>query len=184
MQRKHIFILFIILAIAQIAVPTQMIFNRESVLKSGTAYKFKTEPVDPSDPFKGKYIVLDYDADNFKTSNKDWKRHQDVYVSIANDSLGFAKIISASVGKPKAGDFVQAKVNWYSERDSILRVSFPFNEFYMEETKAYNAELAHREAQRDSLPNNTYALIYLKDGEAVLDNVFINEIPIATFVEE
>ncbi|MFT6841766.1 MAG: hypothetical protein ACJASR_000528, partial [Psychroserpens sp.] len=51
-------------------------------------------------------------------------------------------------------------------------------------TKAYNAELAHRDAQRDSLSDNTFALVYIKNGDAVLDNVFINEIPIATFVEE
>ena len=184
MKRKHIFILFILVAIAQIAVPAQMIFGRESILKSGTAFKFKTEPIDPSDPFKGKYIILSYDVDNVKTDDKDWQRQQGVYISIANDSLGFVKAISASIETPKVGDFVKANVNWYSERDSILRFSLPFNEFYMEETKAYDAELAHRKAQRDSLPNNTYALVYIKNGDAVLDNVFINEIPIATFVEK
>ncbi|TXE15570.1 GDYXXLXY domain-containing protein [Psychroserpens burtonensis] len=184
MQRKHIFILFIILAIAQIAVPAQMIFNREAILKSGTAFKFKTEPVDPSDPFKGKYISLNYELDNFKTKDTIWMRNQEVYISITNDSLGFAKVISASLENPKKGDFLKAKVNSYSEYDSILRFSLPFNEFYMEETKAYSAELAYREAQRDSLPDNTFALVYIKNGDAVLDNVFINEIPIATFIEK
>ena len=62
--------------------------------------------------------------------------------------------------------------------------SFPFNEFYMNEAKAYDAELAHAQAQRDSLPNNTYALVYLLKGKAVLDNVFINDIPIADYVEK
>ena len=93
-------------------------------------------------------------------------------------------MFSTSKEIPKTGDFVKTKVDWYTARDSTLHFSLPFNEFYMEESKAYNAELAHRKAQRDSLPNNTYALVYIKDGEAVLDNVFINEIPIATFVEE
>lgn len=184
MQSKHIFILFIIIAIVQIAVPAQMIFGREVILKSGTPYKFKTEPVDPSDPFKGKYIILDYEVDNVKIDNEDWSRNQEVYITIANDSLGFAKAISASREKPESGNFVKAKVNWRTVRDSTLHFSLPFNEFYMEETKAYNAELAHRKAQSDSLPNNTYALVYIKNGEAVLDNVFINEIPIAKFVED
>ncbi|OUS00508.1 hypothetical protein A9Q86_11105 [Flavobacteriales bacterium 33_180_T64] len=160
-----------------------MIFNRESILKQGIAYKFKTEPVDPSDPFKGKYIYLNYDLRNVEVGDKDWHRKQDVYISIANDSLGFAKAVTASLEKPESGDFVLAKADWYSESTSELRFSFPFNEFYMEESKAYDAEVAHRDAQRDSLPNNTYALVYIKDGEAVLENVFINDIPIATFVE-
>ncbi|MFT5847465.1 MAG: hypothetical protein ACJARX_002370 [Psychroserpens sp.] len=184
MTRKHILIVFIIVAIAQIAVPAQMIFGRESVLKSGTAFKFKTEPIDPSDPFKGKYIILNYEMDKVKTKDSGWVRHQEVYVQIANDSTGFVKAISASTDVPNSGYFVKAKVNWQTVRDSSLHFSLPFNEFYMKETKAYDAEVAHRDAQRDSLPKNTYALVYIKDGEAVLDNVFINEIPIATFVEE
>ena len=79
MKRKYIFILFIILAVAQIAVPAQMIFGREAILKAGTAYKFSTEPVDPSDPFKGKYITLNYDVNNIKTLDSIWLRRQDVY---------------------------------------------------------------------------------------------------------
>jgi len=53
----------------------------------------------------------------------------------------------------------------------------------MEESKAKPAEDAFRKAQRDSLPNNTYALVYVKDGKAVLDNVFINDVPIAKYVD-
>lgn len=52
----------------------------------------------------------------------------------------------------------------------------------MNETKAYDAELAH--AQQDSLPNNTYALVYVLNGMGVLDNVFINDVPIADYVEK
>ena len=56
MKTLYIFILFIIVVCAQLFVPSQMIFQQEDVLKTGTAFKFKTQPVDPSDPFKGKYI--------------------------------------------------------------------------------------------------------------------------------
>lgn len=183
MKRLYIFTLFVILAVAQIVVPAQMIYNQESILKFGTAYKFKTQPIDPSDPFKGKYIFLNYDLNRFTMENKNWVRNQEIFVSIDIDSLGFAKATAVGLEKPQSKDFVTAKVDWYSTYDNALQFSLPFNEFYMEESKAYNAELAHRDAQRDSIPNNTYALVYIKDGEAVLDNVFINDIPIAKFVE-
>ncbi|WP_299274036.1 GDYXXLXY domain-containing protein [uncultured Psychroserpens sp.] len=183
MKTKYIFIMFIVLAIVQISIPAQMIFKRESVLKTGTAYKFKTQPIDPSDPFKGKYIFLNYDLDSAMANDENWQRHQDVYVSIANDSLGFVKAVSVHAYTPESGDFVKAKVRWFSDSNSVLEFSLPFNEFYMEESKAYDAEVAHRNAQRDSIPNNTYALVYVKNGEAVLDNVFINDIPIAKVVE-
>ena len=53
----------------------------------------------------------------------------------------------------------------------------------MEESKAKPAEDAYRKAQRDTIPNNTYALVYIKEGKAVLENVIINEVPIADYVE-
>lgn len=184
MKTKHIFILFIILAIVQLCIPAQMINHRESILKNGEAFKFKTEPIDPSDPFKGKYIRLNFELNSFKSENKNWTRASDVYVSIESDSLGFVKATAIHKKAPSSGTFVKAEVNWFNERDHELRFVFPFNEFYMEESKALDAELAHRDAQRDSLPNNTYALIYIKEGEAVLDNVYINDIPIAEYVEQ
>ena len=184
MKTIHLFIIFIIIALVQLSIPTEMIFHRESILKEGTAYKFKTEPVDPSDPFKSKYIFLRYEQNQVVTSDDHWKRNQDVYISIVTDSLGFMKAKAAHLEAPETGDFVKAKVNWYNSEEKLVRFTFPFNEFYMEESKAYNAEVAHRDAQRDSVPNNTYALVYIKSGEAVLDNVFINDIPIAEFVEQ
>ncbi|SDR65771.1 Uncharacterized membrane-anchored protein [Formosa sp. Hel1_31_208] len=184
MKTIYIYILFIILAIAQVAVPTQMILHRESILKTGKAYKFKTEPIDPADPFKGKYIFLNYDNERVKAQNENWQRHQEVYITIIEDSLGFAKPILASIDQPKTGPYVKAKVNYYSAHDKSLDFRYPFSEFYMNEHKAYDAELAYRDSQRDSVPNNTYALVFVKNGEAVLDNVFINDIPIATYVEK
>ena len=183
MKTLYSIILFIVVAVAQLAVPAQMIIGQEHIIKNGTAYKFKTQPVDPADPFKGKYIYLNYEMNSFATTDKDWTRQQDIYVSIANDSLGFAKLFNVSKTKPKQGDFVQAKVDWYNTYDKKVTFTFPFDEFYMNESKAYDAEIAHIEAQNDSIPNNTYALVYVKDGEAVLDNVFINDIPVAEYVE-
>jgi uncharacterized membrane-anchored protein len=170
--------------VIQIVIPAQMIFNQENILKTGTAYKFKTQPVDPSDPFKGKYIRLNYDINQTKTKDTVWQRGDVAYVSIANDSLGFAKATKASKEAPKTGIYIETKVNWYAKGTSVLHFTLPYNEYYMEESKAKPAEDVYRIAQRDSLPNNTYALIYVKDGDAVLDNVFINDIPIADYVEQ
>lgn len=184
MKTKHIFILFVVVALVQIGIPAQMIWNRESILDSGKAFKFKTQPVDPSDPFKGKYIYLNYEMNSFPTGQETWKRGEDIYVSISEDGQGFAKAIAVSKETPEYQDYVKATVDWSVNNTKEVRFSLPFTEFYMDENKAYKAEVAHRNAQRDSLPNNTYALVYVKKGEAVLANVFINDIPIAEFVEQ
>lgn len=185
MKTIHIFILFIVVAVAQIAVPTQMILNKESIIKSGKVYKFKTRPVDPSDPYRGKYITLNYEIGSFKTNDSLWKRKDKVYLYLGIDNLGFAKINDISKTPLQVGnDFVLAEVNWYDAHKKELHFSLPFNRYYMEESKAYDAEVAVRENQREAVKNSTYALVYVKDGEAVLNDVIIDGVSIKDYVEK
>lgn len=184
-KSKHLFMLFALVAVVQLFIPIQMIFGQETILDTGTAYKFKTQPIDPSDPFRGKYITLRYDMNSAISQDSLWERREDVYVYIKKDSLGFAELTQVSK-TPLAinEDYVIAKASWYNKNASTLNFNLPFNRFYMEESKAKPAEDAFRIAQRDSLPNNTYGLVYIKDGESVLKDVLINEIPIAEYVEQ
>ena len=92
MKKKHILILFAIVALIQLFVPLQMIFGKENIINNGTKYKFKTRPVDPTDPYRGKYITLNYKETSFKTKDTSWFTNDDIYVKIKTDSLGFAKI--------------------------------------------------------------------------------------------
>ncbi len=184
MKSIHLFLIFIVVVLAQLIVPGKMIFNQENVLKKGTSYKFKTQPVDPSDPFKGKFIYLNYEITSVPSNDSTWIAYQPIYLTFKPDSLGFAMVKDVSKYKPKTNDYLELSVDWYNEYDKTVTFSFPFNEFYMNENKAYDAELAYVEAQRDSLPNNTYALVYILNGTGVLDNVFINDIPIAKYVEK
>ena len=96
MKTIHIFILFVIVAAAQLFIPAQMIFNKESIINNGAVYKFKTQPVDPSDPYRGKYINLNYEIDSFVTNDSLWERKDKVYVYLDIDSLGFAKVNTVS----------------------------------------------------------------------------------------
>ncbi|MCF7568895.1 GDYXXLXY domain-containing protein [Sabulilitoribacter arenilitoris] len=185
MKTIHIFILFIVVAVAQLFVPAQMIFNRESIINKGIAYKFKTQPVDPSDPYRGKYINLNYEQNSFVTSDTMWERKDKVYVCLETDSLGFAKVNAVSKTPLNLDkDFFIAEVVWYNKKDQKLNFNLPFNRYYMEETKAYDAEVAVRNNRRDSVTNTTYALVYIKDGEAVLNDVVINDISIKEYVEK
>lgn len=55
-------ILLIVLFAIQLAIPGYMIFEQNQILTEGTAYKFKTRPIDPYDPFRGRYVTLAFDA--------------------------------------------------------------------------------------------------------------------------
>ncbi|MEM1339670.1 MAG: GDYXXLXY domain-containing protein [Bacteroidota bacterium] len=184
-RKKIVFTVFLLVALVQLYIPAKMIWEREEVLDSGTAYKFKTAPIDPTDPFRGKYITLSYDENTVEVeSEKDWAKGDKIYIHLTVDSNGFAKIKSASKEKPPdRQDHLKVKVNYVSGNGSnTLTIDYPFDRFYMEESKAYDAELTYRKSQRDT-SKVTYALVSIKNGEAVLKDVLIDGIPIREIVK-
>jgi uncharacterized membrane-anchored protein len=159
-----------------------MIFNKEAVLTEGKEFRFKTAPIDPTDPFRGKYIILSFEENTIQVFGaEDWNQGDQVFVSITEDEQGFAKIISASKEKPSPEeDFVSASVSYVftDSLNSQVTLEYPFNRFYMEESKAEEAEKAYWESAVDST-DVTYALVNILNGEAVITNVMINDVPIS-----
>lgn len=175
--------LFVIMIIAQWFVPLQMIFQQEDVLAKGKIFKFKTEPIDPSDPFRGKYITLRFAETRYPVDTSlHFLPGEDIYVAIANKGE-YASIQSISREVPNnTGEYVKAKV-WYSGSDSQVEIQYPFDKFYLEESKAADAERAYWEANRDST-QVAYALVAIKNGTAALKDVIINEKSVVDLVKE
>src|SRR5688572_24520968 len=103
-SKLHLFIwaLFILVVLAQWAVPVQMIMKKDIVLQQGIKYKFLVAPIDPNDYFRGKYIVLNF-RDNFikvpeykNTRNSNNK----IFVTFQPDKSGFARIREISDTRP------------------------------------------------------------------------------------
>jgi uncharacterized membrane-anchored protein len=186
MNKKTTFLLFLAMSLIQLYVPASMIFQKENVLTSGTAFKFRTAPIDPNDPFRGKYIALNF-SQNFIIMPKelDWQSGDPVYVTLTRDAEGYARIASVSKDKPvDEEDYMAASVQYIArDSQSTVYIQYPFDRFYMEETKAPLAEQAYNEAALDSA-QVTYALVYVKKGEAVIQDVIINETPIHAFIKK
>ena len=175
---------FIVTVLAQWFVPAQMILEQEKILTAGTAYKFRTIPIDPTDPLRGKYITLSYEINNAKVIDSTYfSWGDDVYVYLEKDAKGFAKATHVSAVPLKTSqDYVIAKArNSYSEN---VNFDLPFDTFYMDENKAYDAEVSVRKLNRDSLLNNCYGLVKVYKNKATLENVFLNDIPIKDYVEQ
>ena len=123
---------------------------------------------------------------------RDWERHEEVYVQLITDTNGFAAIEAISKTAPtESPNYVKAKV-WHltAKRDNennkplddeaedidvpaTMRIEYPFDRYYMEESKAYDAEVIARRARRDTA-QSTYAIVHIKDGDAVLKDVMVN----------
>jgi len=185
-SKKMLLPVFILVALVQLFVPAKMIWDREDILKTGTEYKFETAPVDPSAPFRGKYIILRYVENTVQVNNTDeWKRGDVVFAILTIDENGYAKIEAISKEKPSNKEkYLKTKVNYISENPAnSLILDFPFDRFYMEESKAKPAEDLYMESQRN-IDNKTYALVSIKDGDAVLKDVMIDDKSIKEIVKE
>lgn len=178
---------FILLALVQLYVPASMILAQEKILKYGKEYKFKTAPIDPNDPFRGKYITLNYEDNTIKIPKEsNWERGEVLYAVLKTDDDGFAKIQSVSKERPTGNpDFLKTKASYVSAfaDSSELTIEYAFDRFYMEESKAPAAEQAYMESSRDAR-RSAYALVNIKDGEAVLKDVLIDGISIREIVKE
>jgi uncharacterized membrane-anchored protein len=177
---KIILPVFIIVSLAQWLVPAKMIFNSKEVLKKGKAYRFLTEPVDPTDPFKGKYITLNFKAEEFILKSTNITYGQTIFVLLGTDSAGFAYVTGISEKEPSNGaDYVKATTQYVSKiNDSaVVHINYPFDRFYMDEYKAPKAEDIYQKANRDT-SKITYALVKIWKGAAVIENVIIGNKPI------
>lgn len=189
-MKKILLIVFAVMMIAQWAVPAKMIWQKESILRSGKIFNFRTEPIDPSHPFKGRYVVLNYEASNYTTVKLDSSIEdygQDVYVLLEKDKDGFAKVKQLTKTKPNGTvDYVKAGVYYINrlESDTVtVQINFPFTEFYMDEFKAPKAESIYRESTIDST-QKTYAVVSILNGDAVVKDVMINDKPIRQVIKE
>ncbi len=178
---------FSLLIIIQWIVPGKIIWTKNEVLKNGEVYKFQTEPIDPSNPFKGKYTILTFKENSYTdTIERQLIYGEDVYVTFNKNDGGYATINTLSRTKPTGNSgYVKANVYYTSrEADSTtVHINYPFDEFYMDEFKAPKAESIYREANRDSL-NRTYALVKIWKGDAVIEDVLINDIPIRALIKD
>lgn len=184
--KNRVLIVFILVSLVQLFIPAKMIFDREDVLATGKEFKFRTQPIDPNDPFRGKFVSLQFSENSMLIQNQiDWLNNETVFVLLTISKDGFAKIKSVSKIKPlDTVDFVKAKVDFIQNSDSTrLFIEYPFTRFYMEESKAPMAEIVYNETVLDT-NIITYGLVSIKDGVAVLKDVLINETSIQEIVKK
>jgi len=181
LDKKYWKIIFIIMAAAQLYFPLQLIWSSEQAIKEGTVYKFKTVPVDPFDPFRGKYIRLRFDVEREKFNfGSSVSRNREIYALLDKDAEGYASVSEVRLEKPD-DDIDYVKVTGRSVGNNQINIDLPFDRFYMEESLALPAEQYVRSRQRDST-EVVYGLVHVLDDQAVLSNIMVNDEPIADVV--
>ena len=192
MYKKYLFHIFILIALIQLAIPVKSIYDQEQILAHGKEFKFRTAPVDPNDPFRGKYIALRFKENTINVAPYEkWKQGDEIYAHINEDKNGFAQLTYASKAKPtNHKHYIVAKIRRVKtsmdEKNNItnieISIQYPFDRFYMEESKAKAAEDLYRKSTADQ-KKITYALVNVKKGKATLKDVMIDGVSIQKLVE-
>ena len=177
---------FVAMAAVQLSVPAYMIYQRELTLKTGAPFKFRTAPVDPYDPFRGRYVTLRIEPEEAKPpSGVTLGRNQTIYVSITENEDGFARVEAVSIAPPEQGDFIRAKVRyerWRETKERMVYIRWPFDRYYLEESLAPEAERLYRQHSRGE-ERDAYVVVRVRSGNAVLEELFIEDTPILEFVK-
>lgn len=178
------------MVLAQLYVPVKWIYEHEMTLRKGALYKFRIEPVDPGDPFRGKYLTIDYEADSVTIeAPSKWSEGETVYVSFDTTEEGFVHLLDVSRSYPSdwSSPYFRTKVDEVHRQVNLKRgwLSFehPFERYFIEGKKAERIEELYFEELGDH-PDRNYALIRIRNGHSALEGLVINGEPVEELVKE
>ena len=190
--------LFLALCAAQLAIPLAMAYRHERTLRQGTVYRFHTEPFDPVDAFRGRYVAIRLRlVAAAHPANQD-DVGSELYVPLDRDARGFAIARTLSRTRPSSGDWLRGTLSEdiYEElgpptdeapprRPALLgtRIELPYDRYYMEESKAPQAERAVRSFEPTGPRMEVTARVRVRHGLGAIEGLDVNGVPIERWLE-
>ena len=184
------FALFVVFAVVTLAAPLSIIWKYESALHYGTQFKFRTQPVDPVDAFRGRYVTLSFKDDwAGKLKNVGPMEADFLYVRLKCDADGFAVPGFVSLNRLSGDDVItatNARRRLYGDKWE-WHFDYPFDRYYLPEDVAPMAEQLYREANirggassrdGDSAKADTYVTVRVRNGVGVIEELYLNGVPV------
>jgi uncharacterized membrane-anchored protein len=180
------FALFVIVALVQLAVAGGAIYRSELALRTGEAYQFRIQPVDPVDAFRGRYVAIRFAVDRAPVTDDFEIRHgKRIFVPIEVDADGYATLGWAKLDPPPAGAYLRLRAGAVAADDDGKRhvwVSMPFGRFYMDEDLAPEAERAVWGGPRGR--REAWVSVRVRNGVGVIEDLYIDGTPIHQWLAE
>ena len=174
-NRKLIFVAF---ALVILAVPIFILINSERIIADGEKYKLHLRGYDPIDPFRGRYIRLNFEEPLY--CDEELKSGGKAYITLEKDSLGFSYFHSAKSTRPDNSNYFEAKMEKWGNCNVDLN---NIEKYFINEDKASKAELIVQDYTRKK-PNDIWVEVSVLDGEMRMVDVFIEGTPLLEFLEE
>jgi uncharacterized membrane-anchored protein len=169
---------FMVVGLAQLAVPAYAVWMRTQTLKNGRVWKFHTAPVDPEDAVRGRYVMLGFKA-NEVPRGEQLEPTDNAYAILKEGTDGFAEVERLST-TPVTGDNV-IKVKPGGWWNSAQHVQFPFDRYWVNEKLAPEAERAYMANSRQQ-KQNAYVTVRVRNGDAALEELYIDGQPLKEYL--
>lgn len=178
-------IVFGALCLAQIGVVLFQIMSYEKILKEGESFYFKVLPLDPYDPFRGRYVTLRFEnATKAPIAQGQSKENQSLGYAILEHQEKLDSVKEITFIKPQMGNFLEVNVknnklrNTQNNTSSMVYFSLPYDRFYMREDIAPKAEKVLR--LRSGV--EVRAKLKVLNGKGVIEELLVGEIPLSEYV--
>ena len=180
MNRRLIIALFVVVAVVQLAVAGGAIIRSELALRYGESVRFRVQPVDPVDAFRGRYVAIRFAIDRLPVADDlDLRPGKRVFAPIEIDPDGFAILGRADVDPPASGPYLPLRAGGISsdeEGNRYVWVSMPFRRYYMDEDLAPEAERAVWGGPRGQ--REAFVSVRIRDGVGVIEELYVDGVPI------
>jgi uncharacterized membrane-anchored protein len=184
--RRLRIVLFALVAVVQLAVAGGAIIRSELTLRTGEVFRFRIQPVDPVDAFRGRYVAIRFALDRAPAPDGlELGRRQRVFVPLRRDSDGFDDFGAATLDRPASDAYLRLTSGGvYPDEDGVGRVwlSLPFDRYYMDEDLAPEAERAVWNGARGE--REASVTVRVRNGVGVIEDLFIDDVPIHRWLAE
>lgn len=186
-------IAFVIGAIATLGIPVSAIWSHYQTLAHGDVVKFRLAPVDPYDPFRGRYVALRLENNRVpaaKPDELDTLAGDSAYLSFTLDENDFAQPVALHARPPDSAHYLKVYHIWES-RPNEYSYQLPFDRYYLNENDAPLAEQIARDSVRagvdddgeaDELPS--HLVLRIRNGDAAIVTLMIDNKPVEERIRE
>jgi len=186
MNRSLRLTLFVIVALVQLAVAGGAIVKSELALRTGEEFRFRIQPVDPIDAFRGRYVAIRFAVERASAADDlEVRSGKYVYVPLEVDADGYAALGQARADRPHGSSYLRLRAGVVSpdeEGNRWVWVTLPFRRYYMDEDRAPKAERAvwaGRRGQREASIG-----VRVRNGVGVIEELYIDDVPIHQWLAE
>ena len=179
--------IFAAVVLIQLGFLSANIIRWERTLTRGQVFKIRCEPIDPYDPFRGRYVSLNLGRPQVARSGEERFEHFiSAFVTLRTGEDGYAEFVSLHRTAPGDGAFIKCQVGWYEPAPppGKYTVVLPFDRYFLNEKLAPQAEFAFQEALRERDGSEAWIQLRVLNGNAVIEEVFVDGKPIAEAARE